>query len=272
VLLDEGNGLTFPLNFVIIFAITTVLVILGIGTWVAVREPAQHAVQKAMSIMEMVRRGPHNLRTDRSYRYFLVARILLSLATIADPFYIVYASKELHAPDSVAALYAAALTIASIIGNLIWSPLADYAGNRRMMLLTGITVTAVPLAGIFIPMMAAAGWLGWVAGIPGVSSFAGTYAGAASVPFALVFVFSGLASSSAGIINNNVMLNIAPPERRSEYIGYLNTILGIITFIPVVGGALIDWLGFLPVFIVASAMALGAAIAALGLNNEKMVE
>ncbi len=272
VLLDGQDGLAFPINFVIIFAITTILVMLGIGTWVAVKEPAQRAVTKAMSVMEMIRRGPRNLRADRSYRFFLIARILLALATIADPFYIVYASKQLNAPDSVAGLYAAALTVASIIGNLIWSPLADYAGNRRMMLLTGIAVTAVPAMAVIIPLLAAAGWLGWVVNIPGVSAFGGSYASAASVPFALVFMFSGFAVSAAGIINTNVLLNIAPPERRSEYIGYLNTLLGIITFIPVIGGLLVDWFGFVPVFIVATALALGATLSALGLSNERVAE
>jgi MFS family permease len=272
VLLDGQGGLAFPINFVIIFAITTILVTLGVGSWTLIKEPAQRAVTKASSLMAMIRRGPQNLRADRSYRYFLIARILLALATIADPFYIVYASKQLNAPDSVAGLYAAALTVASIVGNLIWSPLADYAGNRRMMLLTGVAVTAVPAMAVLIPLLAAAGWLGWVINIPGVSGFAGSSGSVISVPFALVFVFSGFAASAAGIINNNVMLNIAPPQLRSEYIGYLNTVLGLITFIPVIGGLLVDWLGFVPVFIVAAALALGATFSALGLNNQRFVE
>ncbi len=272
VLLDGQGGLAFPINFVVIFAITTALVVLGIGSWVLVKEPAQRTLQKAMSVMEMIRRGPGNLRADRNYRFFLIARILLALATIADPFYIVYASKQLNAPDSVAGLYAAALTVASIVGNLVWSPLADYAGNRRMMMLTGVAVTAVPAMAVLIPLLAAAGWLGWVVNIPGVSGFTSAFGGAASVPFALVFVFSGFATSASGIINNNVMLNIAPPERRSEYIGYLNTILGVVTFIPVIGGLLIDWFGFVPVFMVAGALALGATLSAMGLSNERVVE
>ncbi len=269
VLLDEQNGIGFPLNFVIIFAITTLLVSLGIATWAVVKEPAQRTVQRAMGIMEMIRRGPQNLRADRSYRFFLFARIMLTLAAIADPFYIVYAVRQIGAPDSVAALYAAALTIASIAGNLIWSPLADYAGNRRMMFLTAITALAVPTAALLIPLLANAGWLGWVANIPGVGGFAGKSGGVVSVPFALVFIFSGLAVSAANVINTNVLLNIAPPPRRSEYIGYLNTVLGLVTFIPVVGGLLIDWFGFVPVFIVAATMGLGGVICALGIGSER---
>ncbi len=255
-LLDEGNRpgspIAFPLNFAIIFAITTVLIIGGIISWVLIREPAQTSVPQPLSVLQMLRRGPGNLRADRNYRYFLLARILLALSAIADPFYIVYATRSLGAADSIAALYIAALTIASIFSNLIWSPLADFGGNRRMMILTALSVAVVPTSALLIPLL--------VSG-QGVAT-----------AFAVVFIFSGIAAGAANIVNLNVLLNIAPAARRSEYIGYLNTILGIFTFFPVLGGSLIDWVGYQFVFILATVFGFLALLSSFSLSRGKIEE
>jgi len=53
-------------------------------------------------------------------------------------------------------------------------------------------------------------------------------------------------------------LEIAPASERSLYIGFTNTMLGIATFIPVLGGTLLDWFGFRAVLILALAIAAGA--------------
>ena len=79
--------------------------------------------------------------------------------------------------------------------------------------------------------------------------------------FALVFVLGGLATGSSRIANNNMMLTIAPPHSRATYLGFLNTLLGLVTFISVIGGLVVDTLGFTVLFLIALLLAALALIA-----------
>ncbi len=162
----------------------------------------------------------------------MFARILISLATIADPFYVVYAKTDLGAPPATVGLYLGALSVASLLSNFLWSPLSDRAGNRTLMVLTVVSVSLVPLMALALSSLAAT--------VP-----SGILFGA----FALVFVLSGLALGAARIINNNMLLSIAPPAERATYIGFLNTVLGIVIFVPVIGGVLVDIAGFQVLFV-----------------------
>jgi hypothetical protein len=57
-----------------------------------------------------------------------------------------------------------------------------------------------------------------------------------------------------------MLLTIAPPSERAVYVGFLNTILGIVIFVPVLGGVMVDLAGFLPIFVTSLALALGAVV------------
>ena len=72
----------------------------------------------------------------------------------------------------------------------------------------------------------------------------------------------GVASGAGRIINNNLLLDIAPAAERPTYIGFLNTVLGLATLVPIIGGSLVDRIGFEPVF----ALAAGLAVLAFGVS------
>ena len=59
-----------------------------------------------------------------------------------------------------------------------------------------------------------------------------------------------------------MLLTIAPPVDRPAYIGFLNTLLGFVTFVPVLGGAVVDTVGFVTLFaasLVLALLAMGAS-------------
>lgn len=69
-----------------------------------------------------------------------------------------------------------------------------------------------------------------------------------------MFIASSVASQGFNLGNTNHLLNIAPPESRSRYIGLLNTLVGIAMFAPVLGGLLADLTSYRAVFVVAAAL------------------
>jgi hypothetical protein len=249
---EELWGLTFPYNFALLFGLATVGVGIGIWAWSSIREPAATHSAQPVSLRNLLRRGMEATRTDRDYRNFMVSRILMSLATIADPFYVVYAKTQLGAPAATVGLYLGALSIASLLSNFFWSPLADRASNRTLMMWTVASVAVVPLTAIVI------------------SLFHGTVDdGVLFTSFAAVFILSGLAVGGARIVNNNMLLTIAPPMERPTYIGFLNTLLGIVIFVPVIGGAVVDTLGFGVLFVASFLVTMLGMVASTRMSTRK---
>lgn len=251
ILSEQLFGLTFPYNFAVLFGVTTIVVGLGVYFWSSMKEPAAIEVAPSMSLRKLLKRGMDAYRSDVDYRSFIVARVLLSLATVSDPFYVVYAQAHLGAPAGTVGLYLAALSISSLLSNFIWSPLSDRASNRTLMTLTVIVTALVPLMAVL------------------VSLFIGVWDNALLyTSFTLVFILSGLALGAARIVSNNMLLTVAPPAERATYIGFLNAILGIVIFVPVLGGVVVDLLGYLVIFVASVALAGLALVASLRMSTK----
>jgi MFS family permease len=254
ILSEQFSGLRFPYNFALLFAISTPLVGAALGAWSSIREPEATVTAQPATVKEVLKRGIEVVRTDRDYRSFLAARVLLALVAISDPFYVVFARTGLGAPVATVGLYLGASAATALVSNFVWGPLADRAGNRTLMTVTAISVALVPLSALAIPLL------------KGLLPADLVYAG-----FALVFVFGGFASGSGRIVSNNMMLALSPPAERATYVGFLNTILGLATFVPVLGGALVDTLGFTVLFMVSLAMAALAIMASIRMSTARSV-
>ncbi len=255
ILSEKLTGLTFPYNFAVLFSITTVVVGVGLWAWSTIHEPEGTVTVAPVTVLETLRRGRAAFGVDRDYRSFMIARVLLSLATISDPFYVVFARTQLQAPASTVGLYVGATSAASLLSNFIWGPLSDRAGNRILMRMTALSVATVPLAALLIPLLGGA--------LP---------ADVVYTLFAVVFVLVGLAGGSGRIVNNNMLLTIAPPAQRATYIGFLNTLLGLVTFIPVAGGIVADELGFTVLFVITLALTGLALLATAKMSVRRVAE
>ncbi len=241
---EKLTGLKFPLNFAALFAVVTILVAIGYGSWMVTREPKAAIAAPPITLRALLKRGVELVRTEREYRAFMVVRILLSLASVADPFYAVFAKVVLGAPVEIVGLYVAASSGAALASNFLWGPLGNRASNRTLMASTVVSVALVPISALIIPTFDA------------VAPHA-----VVNTAFALVFVFAGLAAGSARILNNNMLLTIAPAAERATYIGFLNTVLGLVILVPPLGGALVDIVGFTALFVLSLLLAAAAMIA-----------
>ena len=248
-------GLRFPYNFALLFGIVAVLAGSAMWSWASIKEPESTVSAPPVTLKALFKRGREALSGDREYRAFTIARILLALATISDPFYAVYARTVLGAPTEIVGLYLAASSGSSLLSNFLWGPLGDRANNRTLLTLTVLSVALVPLSAIIIPL-------------------AGSFlpAEAISTLFALVFVLGGLAVGSSRILNNNMLLSIAPARERAVYIGFLNTVLGLVMFVPPLGGVIVDTLGFTSLFVITLVLAASAMLASTRMSTRPVYE
>jgi MFS family permease len=251
ILSESLFGLRFPYNFAFLFGFTAVCSAVGVWAWASIHEPEVSTAQAPHSVRDLVKRGIGAVRSDRDYRAFMLVRILMALATVADPFYVVYATTRLGAPPGLVGVYLGALSIAALLSNFLWSPLADRASNRILLMGTVVSVVVVPLTALVISLLI------------GVADHTILFAA-----FTLVFILSGLALGGSRIVNNNMLLTIAPAAERPTYIGFLNTVLGIVIFVPVLGGVLVDLLGFTPIFLLSLGLALIAVLLATQMSGK----
>jgi len=174
------------------------------------------------------------LRRDANFRWFLVARTLLQLATMAFGFYAVYGVRYHHMSAGVAGLMTSVFMAAQIVAN----PLMGWLGDRRShRIVMGIGAYAA----------AASALLAWLA--PSVSWFY------------LVFALAGIANVAGWTIGLAMTLEFGSEAERPAYIGLTNTLVAPSTILaPLVGGWLADTVGYQATFLASVMGGLAAAL------------
>jgi MFS family permease len=197
---------------------------------------------------KQLRRAGQLLRQKPVYRRYIAVRLLLGLTGIALPFYSVYAKNVLGAEAGMAGIYAAVTGGAKLLSNIAWGWVSDQKGNRLVMRLLiggkGLTLfLALALVGAVSLLKLEGVWL---------------------PTLALPLFFLDGAMFPAGILSgSNFLTELVPDAERPIYLGLANTLSGVVTLLSVLGGLLVDWLGFAGLFAAALVLCLvGLALTA----------
>jgi MFS family permease len=243
-LLSESTGMRFPANVAWLFVGASVTLAVAAGLWTLLKEPPSEVVPETVGWMEQARRGGQLLRDNVPYRTYLLAQACTILADSAGAFYIVYARAALGISAQMVGVYLTARTATSIVSNLLWGRISDRGGNRRLLQITNALGLCMPLVALGI------GWLG--GGTPAAVPWL-------SWAYALVFMVSGAYVAGGGIARTGYLLDVTPPAQRPLYLGFSNTLLGVVRFAAMASGLLVDWAGFAALMVV-SASFYGAAL------------
>lgn len=227
----------FPSNFGFLFLIVGSTVVIGLGAFSLIAEPAGIVPTDQITFREQLYAARQMVSANRGYRRYLLTRIVLAIADIATPFYAIYAIKILQIPAETVGAYIGIATISSLITNPLLSRASDRRGNRIVLIGAATGMLIMPIIALVFGLLPPSAALG--------------------LPFGVMFIVSGITRTAANISYPSYLLEIAPASERSLYIGFTNTMLGIATFIPVIGGVLLDLFGFRAVLF------LGLAISAL---------
>lgn len=220
----------FPVNFGYLFVIGTVLSGVAYLSYSLIREPAGKPAQK-QPLRKMIGRIPGVLRRDESFRRYLRVRILALLALLAEPFYAIYALRELNAPASVLGAFVIVSTFASITGNLLFRRPANGGRNVNVLQISVALLALAPLWAMLAPT--------WQA-------------------FGLVFALSAAGNTGMGIAAWNLLYAVSTEAERPLYIGTANSFLSLPSLAPIVAGAVLGLVGYGPLFGLAALCALTA--------------
>jgi MFS family permease len=215
------NIYPFPKNFGICFSSTMVILIVAYVILLFIKEPDYEKSNRENS-SNYFPEVPKIIRGDRNFKNYVLARIILSFGGIGIAFYTVYAVSRFSLSDSVVGLFTMFLVGAQPLANILWGPLADRIGHKYV-LLGGVTCN---LLGNLVVLI--------------TKSPALLY---------LAFALSGATNSAFMISGLQIILEIAPPERRPTYIGINNVLMSpFLAISPILGGYIADRCGYLFVF------------------------
>jgi hypothetical protein len=184
---------------------------------------------------------------DSTYLRYILVRAMASGTTLALPFYILYAVDVLGAPASMAGIYISCRTLARILSNVYWARQCRTHGNLWVYRASlGLSLTVPALAMTLSRSVSVL----WHPGAPPWTYWL----------FAATFLVQGVASSASGVGQTAYLYDISPVLLRPTYYGLANTLLAPLYFLPALGGAVVDQVGYATVFAVAAAL-IGAALA-----------
>ncbi len=235
------SGLPFPRNYAAIIFIAALSGSLALLIFSLIREPPTPNPRPTAPIAEQVRRGWAALKEDADFRHFTLGRMSLFFGMIAIPFFTIVARKALQAPAKAAGDYLLIATLTALVFNYPFGLLVDRRGKRWGMLVAAVGWGLTSLFALLLVVAAARGWL---ARLP-IPAYRLAYP---------LFFLRGLFTPFDRLAGYNLLLEIAPERDRILYLGFANTLFGLVLLMSTVGGKLVDRFGLGGIFILAIAM------------------
>jgi MFS family permease len=135
--LGNGYATTFFMAFVLTSAGISALVLL-------MREPEPPTIRARSTLRERIEDFPALIRDDRGFLWFMIARTFAMGNRIGQPFYFLFAARQLgvsaaHDPltfGSLLAIFSVAYMGADTATNLVWGYLADRGGFRSTLIIS----------------------------------------------------------------------------------------------------------------------------------------
>jgi MFS family permease len=219
------QSLAYPLNYSLVLAIGSVgLFVAAIAFWFIPEKAAPVPEDSNESLGRFLARVPAMLRKDREFRTFIVVSNLASFSLMLLPFYMIYARDSLGIGQEYIGRYLLFQMAGAIVSNLYWGRLSSRRGSKQV-------VRECLLVGGSIPVTAL------------ILQHAGPDA------FSLVFFLIGLVMSGRKVGFEQYLLDIAPEQERTLYIGINGTLNFSRAILPVLGGVVIDLVGFTFTFV-----------------------
>ncbi len=224
----------FPTSFVILFSLAAVVLLLGWGSTLLIREPA-HRVQVARRTQrDYLAELPGLVREDRPFRRFLASRLLLNLGSMGLGFVTVAAVQQWAVPDGTVGLYTAVMLLGMTVANLVFGLRGDRRGHKQSL---EWAAGAYTLAFALAWLAPEAGW------------------------YFLVFFLLGVGQGILVVSGILVVLEFCVPARRPTYAGIANTSLGVVGMLGPLVGAWLASAGFGLLFALSAVLSLAAFVA-----------
>lgn len=250
--------LRFPGPFVQIFLLAGVILTLATLCAVLMQLPTRASPPDGRGLLAQLSTYVDLLINNLAYGRLVFFRLLYAAGAIADPFYIVYATRELGATWRTAGAYLVTYAVARAAAAPLWRALGLQAGNRMVLQLVTFVRLLAPITALTLPPLLGSATLR--DRLPG--------GGATNlVAFGVVFAAAGMASAGLDLAAPVIQASITTPRERGAAAAVMHLALGGAALGALLGGLIADRLGFAFLFIITLVVGLGTLLSG-GLVDE----
>jgi MFS family permease len=175
----------------------------------------------------------------------MACRLMIGMMALANTFYVVHAADELHLPESIIGQFVSAQTLAGVIAGIVLSLVTERWGPRYVIRVGTAAAVIGPLFALTADVVRSE-WL--------------------VLAYPLVFAALGVVNCTWMMGFFNYLLEIAPEHLRPAYVGLGNTIMGVLTLAPMVGGWILEAASYRVLFGTTAALLMGSFVLSLGLK------
>jgi MFS family permease len=200
-----------PLNFGYLFLVSSFLMAIGFIAFSTINEPPkQNVAKKEKNFKDFIKNAAKILKNDKIFKVQILAILLSYGYFFALPFVILHAKETITLTGWLIGGFISVQMVGSLIGNLIlWRNISNY---ELMLILSYIILIAAFLVTLFSN-----------------SAFA----------YALFFFLFGIAFDGISNSSMNLVIEIAPEDKRPAYTAIQTNIASLGLFFPIIGGSIL---------------------------------
>ncbi len=244
--------LPFPGNYALLFALSSAMLTLGAIALSLIREPpiedSNSPPDKQTEAQE--KSNWTEILADPAFRRVISSRILVGMMGLCSSFYVVHAADELHLPQGIIGNFVIAQTLTQVVASAVLGLVSERWGPRYVARIGSAAAVVGPLFALAAHIASTRS--------PGGSWLVQAY------PF--VYVAMGVVYSTWMLGFTNYLLEIAPDKMRPAYVGLGNTIMGVLTLVPMAGGWLLEATSYNVLFGTTAAITAAGFLLTLGLK------
>lgn len=223
-------NLSFPHNFgfalLIAFALQAASVV--VQSLLIETEPSPTLPRRPL--FPYLRELPAVVRENKAFRNFFLAAMCQILASMPAGFYTVYAMGRFQLSEAAVGTFTLAIVGVQVVSSIGIGFLADRQGNKIVLVLAAAALLCANVLALASPSV------GW---------------------FLVVYLFLGVNLGTELLARYNIAVEFASLEKRSTYVGLMNTILAPLYLVGLLGGTISELFGYMTVFWIGT----GASIA-----------
>lgn len=223
------SAINFPSNFALLFLIAFCSTMISFYFLSRLKEDDEFYEEgKTQLVTNKLFVIKNILRTNVSFRNFIIADALIAMCITATAFYPVFALTKFNLPVSYAGTFTIITTSSMIVGNFFFGYLADVSGHKINLIILSISSLLASTTAIIANNI---------------------------LSYGLVFFFVGITLSLLGISRIPFVMELCSSKERQFYIAMLNTITAPFAIFGIAAGAIIGFMSYQFVFLIYSLLA-----------------
>jgi MFS family permease len=219
------ESLPYPKDYALILTIGAAgLFVAALAFWFIQEDPMIQAEEPKEDFWRFLKQVPSIVRRDREFLRFILAGNLANFSLMLLPFYMIFAMDSFEIGQEYVGRFLLFQILGAIVSNLFWGYLSHRKGSKQV-------VRSCILMGGLIPVVAL------------LLRPLGPDA------FAFVFILVGFVISGRRVGFEPYLLDMAPDDSRTVYVGINGTLNFSMVVLPALAGVFIDLLGFTSTFV-----------------------